>query len=329
MSVEFEVDLADLESASRGQSILRGADVLGPHESILGATNNVYRRAADMILHVMSLSVKEEFVYRVVRRNVLTVQFTVEGGWRRAGRRFESYAGTIRITGERSEIYFPKRYFFGTSIVVLPEQLIDVFGLQVDNVPDLYRPLFNSPPGAAPVMELPMPASAWAAIQEIVGCKFGEPLRREYLSAKTAELICYAVAEINKLRRAAPFVAVARSTRERVKIEMAEAIYRREISNPPALDEVAMRVGLSRNKLVGGFREMFDTTPHDFSRQLRLRRAHELLVHATLPVQRIAAATGYNSHAAFTRAFKDEFGYSPSATTTGRTAGGLHMHAKP
>jgi AraC-like DNA-binding protein len=319
MSVEFEVDLGDVQSATRGQSILRGADVLGRHESILGCADNVYRRAADMILHVMNLSVKEEFLYRVVRRNVLTVQFTVDGGWRRVGQRFESYAGTIRITGERSEIYFPKRDFLGTSIVVLPEQLIDVFGLQVDNVPDLYRPLFNSPPGAAPVMELPMPASVWAAIQEIVGCRFAEPLRREYLSAKTAELICYAVAEVNKLRRAAPFVAVARSTRERIKIEMAEAIYRREISNPPGLDEVAMRVGLNRNKLVGGFREMFDTTPHDFSRQLRLRRAHEMLVSSAIPIEQVAAATGYTSHAAFTRAFKSEFGYSPSATTA-RTA---------
>jgi hypothetical protein len=50
-----------------------------------------------MILHVMNLSVKEEFVYRVVRRNALTVQFTVEGGWRRAGQRFSCRHQTYRF----------------------------------------------------------------------------------------------------------------------------------------------------------------------------------------------------------------------------------------
>ena len=331
MSVEFEVDLDELESATRGHSILRGTDVLGRHASILGYADHVYRRAADMVLRVGQYDVQEEFVFRAVRQNLLTVQFTVEGRyrWRAKQGLVDAHAGTIAISGiKRCENHFPKQRYLGTQIVVFPEQLIDAFGLQVDNVPDLYRPLFNSPPGEAPVTELPMPASAWVAIQEIVGCKFGEPLRGQYLSAKAAELICYAVAEVNKMRRAAPLVAVARSTRERVKIEMAEAIYRREVSNPQGLDEVAMRVGLNRNKLVGGFREMFNTTPHDFSRQLRLRRAHEMLVNAGLSVEQIAAATGYSSHAAFTRAFKDEFGYSPSATTE-RTADGCTRNVSP
>jgi hypothetical protein len=154
------------------------ADVFGRHESVLCSTEVVYRRAAHMILHVTQDDVQEDIVFRVVRRNLLSIQFTVEGGFRsRAEHRLvDGHAGRIVISGlKRSENHFSKQRFLGTNIVVFPEQLIDVFGLQVDNVPDLFRPLFNSPPGAAPVMELPMPASAWVAIQEIVGCKFGEP----------------------------------------------------------------------------------------------------------------------------------------------------------
>jgi AraC family transcriptional activator of pyochelin receptor len=212
-----------------------------------------------------------------------------------------------------------RRDLIAVCLYVSREQLVDMFGVKVDNVPEPYRSLFGSRQGAAPVMELPMSPPAWMAVHDIVHCAFPEPLKGEYLDARACELLCHAVAEINKLRPCDQ-VGVAAETRERFKIEAAEMIYRREIGNPPSLDEVARRVGMNRNKLAAGFRERFDMTPHDFSREIRLRRGHDMLLSSALAVERVARACGYTSHAAFTRAFKEQFGYTPSAAK--RTAGG-------
>ena len=65
-------------------------------------------------------------------------------------------------------------------------------------------------------------------------------------------------------------------------------------------------------------------TPYDYSRQLRLHRAHEMLLSGALAIERIAGACGYTSHAAFTRAFKDEFDYPPSETAK-RGNGPAHL----
>jgi AraC family transcriptional regulator, transcriptional activator of the genes for pyochelin and ferripyochelin receptors len=161
-------------------------------------------------------------------------------------------------------------------------------------------------------IELPMPSSAWAAVWQILQCGYPEPLRGEYQSAKAVELICYVVAALNKLGPGVSRIGVSGASRERAGIENAAHIYRYQVSDPPSLDEVARRVGLNRNKLVAGFRERFGVTPHDYSRQIRLDRAREMLRGDALSVEQVARACGYTSHAAFSRSFRQRYGLSPS-----------------
>ena len=262
MTIEFELDITDLEAATRCNSNLLGADVFGPQERVIGARDHVFRRArSGLLLNAQQFRVHQEFVYRIVRRDHLTLHFVVGGEYRVmiAGQSFRLGAGTIQISGiARSEnLVLPtRRELVAVCLYVARQQLVDEFGLKVDHVPDAYRCLFNSQlkcrQGAAPLLELPMPPSAWVAVQEIVHCRFPEPLKSEYVGARAVELVCHAVAEINRLRPCDLLIGVAPATRERLKIETAEAIYRREIANPPSPEEVARRVGLNRNKLTAG-----------------------------------------------------------------------------
>jgi len=61
------------------------------------------------------------------------------------------------------------------------------------------------------------------------------------------------------------------------------------------------------------FRGMVGETPLEMHRRLRLERAASQLLGGTRPVTAIAFDAGYDTHEAFTRAFRDAYGTSPSA----------------
>ena len=60
------------------------------------------------------------------------------------------------------------------------------------------------------------------------------------------------------------------------------------------------------------FRGMVGETALELLRRLRLERAAHMLRHSDLPVTQIAFTAGYETHEAFTRAFRAVFGEAPS-----------------
>lgn len=77
------------------------------------------------------------------------------------------------------------------------------------------------------------------------------------------------------------------------------------------MDSLARRLGVSADKLERCFRSELGVTPSHYYRNLRLRRAADLLTHSSLRVGEVALACGFNNAANFSRAFRDSFGYAP------------------
>lgn len=77
------------------------------------------------------------------------------------------------------------------------------------------------------------------------------------------------------------------------------------------MDELARRLGVSADKLERSFRSELGVAPNAYYRQLRLRRAADMLTHSTLRVNEVALACGFANAANFSRAFKQQFGYVP------------------
>jgi AraC family transcriptional regulator len=71
------------------------------------------------------------------------------------------------------------------------------------------------------------------------------------------------------------------------------------------------------------FRGMVGETPLEMHRRLRLERAASQLVAGTASITTVAFDTGYETHEAFTRAFRQAYGTSPSAF---RQGGPLQIH---
>jgi AraC-like DNA-binding protein len=70
-------------------------------------------------------------------------------------------------------------------------------------------------------------------------------------------------------------------------------------------------VGLSRSALVQRFNAAMGQAPMRYLASLRLNAAARRLAESHDPVSRIAYETGYDSEAAFNRAFRREFGSPP------------------
>ncbi|WP_421849577.1 GlxA family transcriptional regulator [Oricola sp.] len=84
------------------------------------------------------------------------------------------------------------------------------------------------------------------------------------------------------------------------------------IDEPVTIEAIARRVSLS----VRGFENLFlreiGKTPGAFFLSLRLNAARRLLADTQVPINEIAARTGFSSSAAFSRAFKRGFAKSPT-----------------
>lgn len=89
------------------------------------------------------------------------------------------------------------------------------------------------------------------------------------------------------------------------------------------LDALAREANLSPFHFHRIFRGMVGETPVAMHRRLRLERAASTLQRNDAPVARIAFEAGFETHEAFTRAFRAAFGSTPSEfRAAGRTATG-------
>ncbi len=80
---------------------------------------------------------------------------------------------------------------------------------------------------------------------------------------------------------------------------------------PHSVDSLAANSLMSRTAFATAFATSFGQTPMAFVREVRLRRAAELLRTTTLSIDGIARAVGYDSRSQFSRAFQRLFREAP------------------
>ena len=102
----------------------------------------------------------------------------------------------------------------------------------------------------------------------------------------------------------------------------AQALLVARIPEPFSLTQLARDVGTNERKLTDAFRTHTGNTAFEFLRSIRHKRACELLLHTDEAVSAIAEATGFSATAAFTFAFRQRCGLTPSQY---RESGGIGL----
>lgn len=89
------------------------------------------------------------------------------------------------------------------------------------------------------------------------------------------------------------------------------------IQKPVPVSQIATRLGLSSKQLRARCLRATGKTPSQYFLDVRLAAALDLLRSTTKPVTQIALATGFGSHAGFSRSFRQAFAMTPSQARRG------------
>jgi DNA-binding response OmpR family regulator/two-component sensor histidine kinase len=78
-----------------------------------------------------------------------------------------------------------------------------------------------------------------------------------------------------------------------------------------SVDKIADEVGISRVHLHRKMKELTGQTPHDFIRNIRMKKAASLLASGDMNVSEVMYACGFSNAASFSTVFKKMYGMSP------------------
>jgi AraC-like DNA-binding protein len=109
-------------------------------------------------------------------------------------------------------------------------------------------------------------------------------------------------------------------------IARALALMHARPAHPWTVEDLAQRVGMSRSALAQRFTDLLEVPPMQYLAQWRLQLAAQQLRVSDRPLASVAEDVGYESEAAFNRAFKREFGVPPA--TWRRSVAGSATHDK-
>jgi transcriptional regulator GlxA family with amidase domain len=97
-----------------------------------------------------------------------------------------------------------------------------------------------------------------------------------------------------------------------VQVGRALSLLHGDPSRPWTVESLARMVGTSRSALAERFATLVGQTPIQYLTRWRLALAAQALREEDVSISRLAERSGYESEAAFSRAFKREYGVAPS-----------------
>ena len=97
------------------------------------------------------------------------------------------------------------------------------------------------------------------------------------------------------------------------QVEKVIVLLREKLAEPPTLDEIGRTVGCSPFHLSRTFSTTTGMTIPQYTRQLRMERAAELLKSGKFNVTQAALEVGYSSMSHFSQAFHETFGCCPGS----------------
>ena len=217
-------------------------------------------------------------------------------------------------------VYDPGEALRWVSIVIDRQALVDTLNLDPGTLPGcVYDFVFND--GLLPYRNVRLSSAASLATAQILECKYQGGARLALLTAKACELACLSLfslrdADLDTLGDG------ALSEQDEIRVARAKRLMERALDRPPTIVALASAVGLTRQKLQLGFRQLYGGTAGQIRDQLRIQRAFELVRNTQMSMIDIGMETGYDHPASFTRAFKAAYGVAPIQMRRIGTPGG-------
>lgn len=182
--------------------------------------------------------------------------------------------------------------------------------LQCDEL--LFHPLLRYLPVLMPVKPGQEPANAWLAAtirHTIEEAGRGDPGRRTMLSRLT-ELMFVEILRAHMRGLSSDDIGWFAAVNDPVVGQALRWLHAAPL-DAWSVDLLARRVGVSRTVLAERFKHFLATPPMQYLSAWRLQLAAQRLKTSTMPIKAVAESAGYETEAAFSRAFKRHFGAAP------------------
>jgi len=197
------------------------------------------------------------------------------------------------------------------SVVVMMtfELLRNVLCDDLCSLPQAVRALLESPPRSGEPLCYPPTPEQLLAARSIKDCCLDGAVRNLYLKSKALELVASLLGQLDMLGGARVLADTSSARAE--PFLRARDILAEDMENPPSLQELAVRVGMSETRLKRGFKGLFGLTPYGWLREQRLLEAQSLLLRPGASVSQVAYRVGYTNVSHFIAAFMRRFATRP------------------
>jgi len=323
LSVRADLDFADLFQALRVNPEIHGKQaykIIGKIEDRPGdIRHHSFHYVNDNVaMYIQDWVVRVPFLIWLNRSRRLCFNFVKDGNYKHhigdQTSRFLHWMMHI-VGAPESRIEIPSgrpQKIVGVALVVEREYLFDVLGLRVGPSSTARRLTRVSAQEANEQFVRLIPHAIALLLDEILESRLVEPLRTHFLRAKAMELLCATIAQLNASKSLHSDSGLAWPEMQKRRIAAAALIFRQELHKPISISALAQRVGLNRNSLTEGFSSSYGLSPHQYLIKQRMERALSLIEADHISLAEIAASCGYANYPAFSRAFSEYFGMSPS-----------------
>jgi AraC family transcriptional activator of pyochelin receptor len=318
-SISLELDFRAIQRALRKKPLIKSSDILGDVEDVFLARHHHFRYIDDWtFLHPLDFTAGRSYRLSMMRPDLVCIQVMLNGTYTRQAKDHMSLvkSSTVQITNTPLSISDTAAgaILRGILIVIDRKYFVNHYDIDPKKIPKTYRPILLSRDGLPIPMQLPSSAGVIIPAEEILLCKYDEPVKSIYLRAKVTEILCNTAMQVGSV---SSHKVGGEKTQIRTDIiAVAAEIYRREFCNPPTIEQLSSRVGINRNDLTKGFKNAYGLTPYAYLQSVRMEHAQRLLPDNTISVSEVARRVGYEGYASLSRAYREYFG-RPLAARSG------------
>lgn len=214
---------------------------------------------------------------------------------------------------EKEEHYFSGQHELSVALICEPRFLTERFSSLAEDLPPALGNYINEKKPEFYANRFPIRTDMVIAANAMLATMLEGTLRRHYLEAKAMELLTLSFLTIIDYEKNSDSPERGLTQRDIDRMHKAREILEANYINSPTIGTLAREIGVNEAKLMHAFKQLFGQTIFDYTQNLRMDKAKELLENTERSITEIAFDVGYEYSSNFTTAFKRRFSITPSA----------------
>ncbi len=202
--------------------------------------------------------------------------------------------------------------YAAVSVLFRASALEATFGAPITTLPGILQDMVASDQPAQHRIALAGRNALMEALNEIRYSDLEGYLRLLSLKGRVLDLVARTLEEFEAARALRQRPKALLSERETAAVYKARDLIERDLSARVTLEALCRHCGLNRNKLSRLFQLLFGQTVKQYSNELRMLRAFEMLSGQRKTVTEVAIAVGFDDASSLRAPFKERYGCNPA-----------------